>query len=1296
MKITALGSEARLAMDTRLQNEAKAPSPFSASPVQTGLFQSRPFTEPEQESAEAQDSSHQPPDLQTQLDRASRLGHNFSRVQVQSNTPAVIQQQPISEQTEEQQDEQESDWVTPIKMMAPPVGNPIQRESEEEPIQMMPQLGWLSPRIQRESEEEEPIQMQPQLGWLQRLPQDDDDLPIQMMPRLRLLQRQEPEADEEPQMQRIQLKVVVGQPGDKYEQEADSMAAQVMSMSAPPTNSVPIQRQGEEQEQEPLVQRSSLADSITPLVQRQTEEQEEPLQAKSLLQRAGNGNALAGSNVQSQLNSSKGGGSPLPDEVRSFMEPRFGVDFGSVRVHTGSSAVQMNKDLHAQAFAHGSDIYYGSGKSPGKDALTAHELTHVVQQKGAVRLNKELRRQPKQQEEEKEQLQRQQLRDRTPEAPSNKELRLQPIEEQEEKQPLQAKELGDRTPEAPSNKELRLQPLEEQEEAEPLQAKELGDRTPEVSPNKELRLQPLEEQEEAEPLQAKELGDRTPEASSNKELRLQPLEEQEEQQPLQAKELGDRTPEVSPNKELRLQPQQEQAEAEPIQTKQLPDRTPEVPSNKELRLQPIEEQAQAEPLQAKELPDRNPQLSFNKTLQRLPEETDRAVIQPKIIDGGFTPSPPAIQRISLGDTLRSGGNALSTGWNTVRNAGGAVIEGGRALVSGGRDLLERGLDWVRNNIIQPLLRLAQSGWGAVSNFGNQISNAFRQANPNIWDVFMPQHLVFRTATNLRRQLFAQAIQAERSQRARVAANIQGSGPAPVQEPSQLERLDGLMTQVESFPAAGFDIGKQLLQGAVVGDFNENPTIWNTIGQVAIGFVPYAGQVADIRDIVANVIQLRRSGYRDPDAWINLGLSCIGIIPGVGDIIKAVGRGSRGVIRSALSGVLRNADGVLRPVLGRAGGILRGARRYGSQFVGWASQQGARLRQSVTGFAQRAVNFARSAGQRARSLVSAVRARVGQLLNGAVQRAQSITNQAQGLLGRVMSQFMAMAQRAFSAVQSRVSQAVSSVRRLVERGRELASRVAQRVAQVTRRAATLVREFTQSAIQRGQQALQAARQWSSQEIKKATELGRRLVKNARDRVASLVRNGVKLAKEKAIPFIKQKLGGIKQRILGFLKDRWNRLKEKLGIKKPGKPGKEGAERGGKETGGGGGQKETLLKELAENGVKHNADDIIRIARGPDGKIVFLEKGNSRAGLQHIIEAHADDFARRGVPQDQIPDLVMTAVTEGKIVGSQGKGRASGGGRAIYEVTYGGKKHYVAVSVGNNGFIVGANPASPPSL
>jgi len=84
--------------------------------------------------------------------------------------------------------------------------------------------------------------------------------------------------------------------------------------------------------------------------------------------------------LENQLNATKSGGSPLPNEVRSFMEPRFGADFSQVRVHTGSESVQMNRDLNAQAFAHKQDIYFGSGKSPGNNALTAHELTHVVQQ----------------------------------------------------------------------------------------------------------------------------------------------------------------------------------------------------------------------------------------------------------------------------------------------------------------------------------------------------------------------------------------------------------------------------------------------------------------------------------------------------------------------------------------------------------------------------------------------------------------------------------------------------------------------------------------------------------------------------------------------------------------------------------------------------------------------------------------------------------------------------------------------------------------------------------------------------
>ena len=94
-----------------------------------------------------------------------------------------------------------------------------------------------------------------------------------------------------------------------------------------------------------------------------------------------------GGDVETQIGQSKGRGSPLPDTLRAYMEPRFGTDFSQVRVHTDSDALQMNRAVGAQAFTHGSDIYFGAGSSPTNLGLTAHELTHVVQQRSGVQLD---------------------------------------------------------------------------------------------------------------------------------------------------------------------------------------------------------------------------------------------------------------------------------------------------------------------------------------------------------------------------------------------------------------------------------------------------------------------------------------------------------------------------------------------------------------------------------------------------------------------------------------------------------------------------------------------------------------------------------------------------------------------------------------------------------------------------------------------------------------------------------------------------------------------------------------------
>lgn len=89
-----------------------------------------------------------------------------------------------------------------------------------------------------------------------------------------------------------------------------------------------------------------------------------------------------------------GAGQPLDDGTRSFMESRFGQDFGDVKVHTDSAAAEASQQIQAQAFTTGRDIYFGRGyyqpkASEGKKLL-AHELTHTIQQKASSNIQTKL------------------------------------------------------------------------------------------------------------------------------------------------------------------------------------------------------------------------------------------------------------------------------------------------------------------------------------------------------------------------------------------------------------------------------------------------------------------------------------------------------------------------------------------------------------------------------------------------------------------------------------------------------------------------------------------------------------------------------------------------------------------------------------------------------------------------------------------------------------------------------------------------------------------------------------------
>jgi hypothetical protein len=164
----------------------------------------------------------------------------------------------------------------------------------------------------------------------------------------------------------LQAKLRVGQPGDAYEQEADRVANQVMRMPDPRAGDGPDLAKTD-------AQRKCAAC-----------EEEEKLQRKET-GNAANTPATAPPIVHKALSAP---GQPLDSATRNFFEPRFGTDFGAVRVHTGSKAAESARAVNARAFTRGRDIFFGASEfkpdSTTGRMLIAHELVHTIQQKAIL------------------------------------------------------------------------------------------------------------------------------------------------------------------------------------------------------------------------------------------------------------------------------------------------------------------------------------------------------------------------------------------------------------------------------------------------------------------------------------------------------------------------------------------------------------------------------------------------------------------------------------------------------------------------------------------------------------------------------------------------------------------------------------------------------------------------------------------------------------------------------------------------------------------------------------------------
>jgi len=229
---------------------------------------------------------------------------------------------------------------------------------------------------------------------------------------------------------KIQTKLHVGRVNDKYEQEADLVADSVMRWPGPvsgpqPTPDIPhggpttsvIQRRNEKDKTKAEAAgpisgmaeggqtlsavspvKISRIEASSPLAQRlgdtcakdKLPPEEEPAEEpETTVQPFGGAVSMDGTtDLEDRLNRARGRGSYLTQPMQHFFEQRMGYGFGEVRLHDDNNAHALNQSLGSLAFTSGRDIFFGAGQfKPGTASgnhLIAHELTHVVQQKGGA------------------------------------------------------------------------------------------------------------------------------------------------------------------------------------------------------------------------------------------------------------------------------------------------------------------------------------------------------------------------------------------------------------------------------------------------------------------------------------------------------------------------------------------------------------------------------------------------------------------------------------------------------------------------------------------------------------------------------------------------------------------------------------------------------------------------------------------------------------------------------------------------------------------------------------------------
>ena len=253
----------------------------------------------------------------------------FSTAEKTNNSATVVhrkaQQQAFFRKAEEESffgsNKQPSFFNSPVqaKLSVSSPDDPQEKEADEvaETVMRMPESATMEifnsgeEKLDKKEEEEEQVQTKIDLSSLNKISRQEaeEEEEVQAKPEISILRQSDSKESEEEDVQAKLISRFYGKSDESFNSFGDSY--------------------------------SDISNSKETINRKETNNY-----SLGFIQRNGRDPPGQSISFEQSLTSSKGSGSALPAETREFMEPRFNADFSGVRIHTGTAAQSMSKNIH--------------------------------------------------------------------------------------------------------------------------------------------------------------------------------------------------------------------------------------------------------------------------------------------------------------------------------------------------------------------------------------------------------------------------------------------------------------------------------------------------------------------------------------------------------------------------------------------------------------------------------------------------------------------------------------------------------------------------------------------------------------------------------------------------------------------------------------------------------------------------------------------------------------------------------------------------------------------------------------